>query len=216
MSSRLQGILPVVLSISFVLIIISLSVLKLITFSGAMLICGVSIVIGYLIWLVVEGKVAVKELDKYATRKDRGTLEIYAAGRLITVVSALGLETAWKGQQIVPAIGVALFIVGIVFRLVAIRTLGEFYSHRVRVVKEHRIIKHGPYRFVCHPAYTGMILAHLGFVLFFFNWVSLAVLLGVFIPSIILRVAVEEKAMFEIDGYADYVKSHKRLLPLVW
>jgi len=61
-----------------------------------------------------------------------------------------------------------------------------------------------------------MILAHLGFVLFFFNWVSLAVLLGVFIPSIILRVAVEEKAMFEIDGYADYVKSHKRLLPLVW
>jgi len=113
-------------------------------------------------------------------------------------------------------VGMALFMAGIVWRLYAIRTLGKFYSHRVRTVTQHRIINTGPYRYLRHPAYTGMLVSHLGFVLFFFNPVAFVLYLCLFIPSVVTRILVEEKTLFEIDGYAEFSKSRARLLPLLW
>ena len=50
-----------------------------------------------------------------------------------------------------------LFAAGVAFRLWAVFTLGRFYSHSVRLRRDHRIVESGPYRFVRHPAYAGMI-----------------------------------------------------------
>jgi protein-S-isoprenylcysteine O-methyltransferase Ste14 len=100
--------------------------------------------------------------------------------------------------------------------LVAIRQLGQFYSHRVRVQSEHKIISQGPYRFVRHPAYTGMILSHLGFSLFFFNTWTLGFWALIHVPAVVYRILVEEKALFQIKGYPEYARNRKRIIPLLW
>src|SRR5204863_385897 len=114
------------------------------------------------------------------------------------------------------AAGIGVFLAGVAFRLAAIRELGRFYSHRVRLTDGHKIVDTGPYRLVRHPAYTGMLLAHAGFVMSFFHPVALAILLGVLLPAVVLRIRVEERALMTLDGYAAYGAGRKRLVPLLW
>jgi protein-S-isoprenylcysteine O-methyltransferase Ste14 len=61
-----------------------------------------------------------------------------------------------------------------------------------------------------------MLVAHLGLVIFFFNWVALAVLLVGFVPAVIARILVEEKLLFRASGYSHYARRRKRLLPFIW
>jgi protein-S-isoprenylcysteine O-methyltransferase Ste14 len=214
--SGFQGRLPIILSLSFVLIILTGAAYHFRSSGGPMLGCGVAMVSAYILWLVVESRIALGETKKGSTQKDKWTLEIYAAARMVTVISALFLPSIWEDVNPTMIFGGVLFVVAIGFRLYAIRTLGRFYSHRVRLADDHQIVSSGPYAFLRHPAYTGMLLGHLGVVLFFMNWVSLALWGLFFVPAVVARILVEEEALMQIPGYADFAAKRKRLLPFVW
>ena len=213
---RLQPHVPTILfGISAVLWVV-LSWFKLVDWSGLQQLAGIAVMVVYILWLLLESKVSTAEAGKGHTQKDKGTLEYYALGRIATVTAALALPTFWTEFNAYAALGIALFVAGIAWRLVAIRTLGKFYSHRVRQVSGHTIVNTGPYRFMRHPAYTGMLISHLGFVLFFYNHIALALLLVFFIPTVVARILVEEKMLFDIPGYKEFAQGRPRLLPFVW
>lgn len=214
--STLQGRLPVIFSISFVLAILATAAWKLKEWQGPMLLSGIVMVGLYLAWIAWEGKVAMAETKMSSTGIDKGTLEFYAAARFATVFAALIAPTMWTEINPTMVLGIAVFVAAVLFRLVAIRTLGKFYSHRVRVRDDHQIVSEGPYRFVRHPAYTGMLTCHLGFVLFFFNWIAFGIWALIFVPAVAIRILVEEKALFEIPGYPAFAATRKRLLPFIW
>ena len=215
-TKNIEGLVPIILfSISSVIWII-LAYFKLANYEGNIKLAGIIIVSIYILWLLLESKVAIKEPDKGITKRDKGTLEFYAFGRILTVTAALALHTGWSEFGIIPIIGFSLTVFGIIFRLNAIRTLGKFYSHRVRKVNEHKIISSGIYKYIRHPAYTGMIIANIGFVIFFYHYIALALLIIIFIPAIIIRILVEEKMLFEIEGYKEYSKNRARLFPFIW
>jgi protein-S-isoprenylcysteine O-methyltransferase Ste14 len=174
------------------------------------------IVIIYLLWIVFESRISIKEHDKGEKTSDYGTLEFYAISQALTFLSALWFKTVWPSPNSAHFLGFLIILLGMCFRLWAIITLGHYYSHMVREVDDHKIIDTGPYKYIRHPAYAGMIVAHFGIVLFFFNLVTLLIFFLALIPAIILRIFVEEKTMFKIGGYSDYAANRKRLIPLIW
>jgi protein-S-isoprenylcysteine O-methyltransferase Ste14 len=171
----------------------------------------------YSVWILVESPVAKKDVNTEGkSTLDFGTCQAYALGQACTILTALWFPSIWHAPSAAHFAGIIIFISGILYRLWAIRTLGQFYSHRVRKVERHQIVDSGPYRTIRHPAYSGMIIAHAGLLLYFFNWVTLAVYLVILVPSIILRIFIEEKMLFEIEGYSDLAKERKRLFPAIW
>ncbi|HFZ2531222.1 TPA: isoprenylcysteine carboxylmethyltransferase family protein [Pseudomonas aeruginosa] len=120
----------------------------------------------------------------------------------------------WSNLLILP---IAFFALGILLRLFAIKALGNFYSHQVRVIDNHQVVQNGPYHWVRHPAYSGMLLAELGFVLYFANPFALMAFFLLLLPSIIFRIRVEELTLYAtVKGYDSYAQTHKRLIPKVW
>jgi protein-S-isoprenylcysteine O-methyltransferase Ste14 len=50
----------------------------------------------------------------------------------------------------------------------------------------------------------------------FSSWLALAVSAALFLPLVVRRILLEEPMLLQLDGYADYAKRRKRLLPLLW
>ena len=59
-------------------------------------------------------------------------------------------------------LGVALTFAGVAFAIWARHHIGQYWSARVSIVAEHKLIRTGPYARIRHPIYTGMLLALVG------------------------------------------------------
>lgn len=176
-----------------------------------------AVIIGfYLLWMVCEVKVSHNDVKQEMVISDYGTREFYAFSQALTILSALWFNPVWHMPGIHHGIGFIVFIFGISFRLWAIQTLGHYYSHIVRKINDHKIIDTGPYKIIRHPAYTGMITAHIGITIFYFNFATFTILILLLIPSIIVRIIIEEKTLIAIEGYAEFSKNRKRIIPYLW
>ncbi|WP_263139087.1 isoprenylcysteine carboxylmethyltransferase family protein [Pseudomonas sp. RIT-PI-AD] len=172
----------------------------------------------HLVWIFFELKITLRTSREESGSADRGTLQFYGLARFATIVAALyGAPLHWQQWHawlLAPAV---LFVLGIAIRLTAIKTLGDFYSHQVRVIEGHQVVQSGPYRWVRHPAYSGMLLAEFGFVLYFANLPGLLGFFCLLLPSIVVRIRVEERALnATVSGYGHYAQRHKRIIPGVW
>jgi protein-S-isoprenylcysteine O-methyltransferase Ste14 len=172
--------------------------------------------LAYIAWIVAEFSVSKREIGQGDRTHDYGTCGLYAVGQAGVFLSALFFAPTGKSLGALHVIGFIVFVSGVLFRLWAIRTLGRYYSHIVREVADHRIVDSGPYRIVRHPAYLGMIVANVGVTVFFFNFATLALLLLLLVPSIVLRILIEEQTLYTIEGYTAFARDRKRLVPGVW
>jgi protein-S-isoprenylcysteine O-methyltransferase Ste14 len=118
-----------------------------------------------------------------------------------------------------PALGwtaAAFTAVGIGFAVWARVYLGRNWSPRPAVKEHHELVTTGPYTYVRHPIYTGIMLATFGTALMgtIFGIVMFIVISIVFA----LRIGKEEKLMLELfpRQYREYKQRTKRLVPFVW
>jgi protein-S-isoprenylcysteine O-methyltransferase Ste14 len=120
------------------------------------------------------------------------------------------------GRDLAYWLGIALALAGIAVRWYAVITLGRSFTTRVMTRPDQTVVRSGPYRFVRHPSYTGLLMTALGLVLCSTNWLALAcfplALLG-----FAYRIKVEEQALLDGLGapYRDYMRHTKRLVPFV-
>jgi len=112
-------------------------------------------------------------------------------------------------------LGLVLIPAGIGLRGWAIIKLGRFFSRTVRVERGHKIVTDGPYRWIRHPSYTGMILIYLGIALAIGTWLGVFVTVGLMLGATMYRISVEEKVLIEALGtaYTDYMNRTWRLFP---
>jgi protein-S-isoprenylcysteine O-methyltransferase Ste14 len=174
------------------------------------------VVILYLLWVLAELRITFRLNPGETGGADRGSLQFYGLSRAGVVVTALLVPVGWS-PPVRPWLiaAVAVMLAGVAVRLTAIVQLGRFYSHKVRTLPGHQIVQTGLYGLVRHPAYLGMIVAHVGFVACFANPASIAALI-LLVVAIVRRVLVEEQTLMHVPGYSRYAADHARLLPAVW
>ena len=94
-----------------------------------------------------------------------------------------------------------------------------FFSQIVRIQadRSHAVATNGPYRYVRHPGYVGMILFEFGISTLLASWWAL-VTGGLCVILLIIRTALEDRTLqTELIGYVDYVHQVRyRLLPGIW
>lgn len=91
--------------------------------------------------------------------------------------------------------GVAVFTLAKVVKWWAILTLGRFWTFRVIVIPGATLVSRGPYRFLRHPNYVGVIGELVGVGLLTGAVVSGPIVTALFAMLIRQRVAVEERAL---------------------
>lgn len=111
-------------------------------------------------------------------------------------------------------LGVVMTAAGIGFAFWARVYLGGNWSGAVTVKVGHQLVRTGPYRWVRHPIYTGLILALLGTALERRQVRGLIAVLLVYI-GFKMKSKIEERAMTDAFGaeYADYSRSTGAIVP---
>ena len=137
------------------------------------------------------------------------------------VLAALAADFRLGGYRV----GVTGFVIafgilwaGIALRWWSFRALGRYFTFRVMTSADQPVITSGPYRFLRHPSYLGILLALLGLALTYGNWISVASLLILPLIGFVNRIRVEEGALATTLGerYTSYAAGRKRLIPFVW
>jgi protein-S-isoprenylcysteine O-methyltransferase Ste14 len=111
-------------------------------------------------------------------------------------------------------LGVALFSAGVSVLNWATLVLGRYFSTEVTLQEAHQLVTSGPYRWIRHPRYTGIVTFILGVAMVFRSAAGGALAL-VMLAILLWRIHDEEKFMEESfgDAWRQYRSRSKMLLP---
>jgi protein-S-isoprenylcysteine O-methyltransferase Ste14 len=126
--------------------------------------------------------------------------------------------TIGAGRWLFFVLGLVLMATGTAVRAWAVVVLGRYFTVEVRVQPGQTVVDRGPYRWVRHPAYTGLIVFLVGVGLALTNWLSLIVLAVVPTAGLLVRIRSEERVLDAALGedYRRYALGRRRLFPGVW
>jgi len=146
-----------------------------------------------------------------------------AAGFLVLHLIVAGLDAGRYGWSPpfpvwLQALGLIGYVCGGGFSFWAMAR-NPFFSPVVRVQRErgHRVIADGPYRFVRHPGYAGLLAGCVCGGIALGSWWSLVPIVPI-IALFLRRTLLEERCLkAELEGYAEYAERVRyRLCPGIW
>lgn len=129
---------------------------------------------------------------------------------------ALGASQLFFPSPFVGWLGAACAVLGIGIAIWARFYLGRDWSAYPTEKEGHALVTSGPYAFVRHPIYTGVMLAGLGSA--FLGSVFAIGFALVIIALFAARIPREERIMLELfpGQYPAYQARTKKLVPFVW
>jgi protein-S-isoprenylcysteine O-methyltransferase Ste14 len=180
--------------------------------------------LAYAVWGTLRAPDLLRERSQVAENVkvwDKCIIAIYTVLLLATFVLA-GLDVGRVRWSHVSVAWQVLGLVGMVLSagLVFWTILTNAYLGRMVRIQEdrgHQVVTGGPYRYVRHPMYVGIILLFPCMTLFLGSWWAL-VPAGLIGMLMVIRTALEDRTLrVELPGYAEYVQRVRyRLLPGVW
>jgi len=114
-------------------------------------------------------------------------------------------------------IGAPLVLAGTLFAIWARLHLGGNWSGSVTLKEDHELVRSGPYRYVRHPIYTGLLLAVAGTACAI-GQVRGLVAFALSLVALWYKSRIEERLMIETfgDAYRGYRAAVKGLIPFVF
>ncbi len=136
------------------------------------------------------------------------------------VVPGLDMRFTWSAGFTLPIQLGGLILLALGYALFSWAMLSNaFFETKVRIQTDRgqTVATKGPYQFIRHPGYVGMILQLMGTPFLLGSWWGI-------LPAVIasalfvLRTALEDRTLQnELDGYADYARRVRyRLVPGIW
>jgi protein-S-isoprenylcysteine O-methyltransferase Ste14 len=137
---------------------------------------------------------------------------------LIPLGRAVAPSAAIRGGVWTFSLGVLIGWLGLLLRWWSFVTLGKLFTVVITTSEDQPVVDRGPYRFLRHPSYTGLLLALLGCGLIYQNWVSTAGSVAIVLAALVYRIRIEERALNAAlgDRYGDFAAGRARLVPFVW
>jgi protein-S-isoprenylcysteine O-methyltransferase Ste14 len=141
-----------------------------------------------------------------------GGILMLPVGRAVTPGAAIG-GGLWPF-----ALGALLGWLGLLLRWSSFVSLGRYFTVVLQTSEDQPVVQRGPYRFLRHPSYTGLLLVFLGIGLMVGNWVSIVGAFGLVLVALLYRIRIEERALTVAlgDRYREFAASRARLIPHVW
>ncbi len=170
-------------------------------------------------WMIAA--VGVKRNVRTEGRTERWGIRLLVIGLIVLIIRTPAVRQPiqhFKNAHFGPAteaVGFLLCLCGFAFAIWARLHLGRNWGQPMTLKQGHELVTTGPYRFVRHPIYTGILLAMLGSTIVTPFWVvAFVCLTGYFVYS----ARTEERIMTgQFPGqYPEYKKRTKMLVPLVW
>jgi len=141
-----------------------------------------------------------------------GGILMWPLGRYVAPGAATG-----GGVRLI-VLGAVLGWLGLLLRWSSFVSLGRYFTVVLETSEDQPVVERGPYRFLRHPSYTGLLLVFAGLGLMLGNWVSAVGAEGLLLIAVVYRIRVEERALITAlgDRYREFAASRARLIPYVW
>lgn len=153
-------------------------------------------------------------------RADKWFMLVFLVVAVVWFV-VIGLDRRLQASAmplLLEAVGLVLYLASTLFIMWVFRE-NSFAAPVVKVQAErhHHVVSTGPYAFVRHPMYAGVMLYFIGTPLLIGSWWGLA-MMPVFFLAFAIRSRIEERTLMTgLPGYADYARRVRyRMLPGIW
>jgi protein-S-isoprenylcysteine O-methyltransferase Ste14 len=154
-------------------------------------------------------------------RADAGSLAVVNGSLVLSLLiaagcRALGLGVVTGSVQYVGIVGMLLGgLLGGLLREWSVLTLGAFFSSVVEIEQGHQLITTGPYQWLRHPAYTGLLLFNTAAALALGTWIGAVLAFVMVFLALRYRIRIEERLLEQTFGsaYHAYVQRTWRLFP---
>jgi protein-S-isoprenylcysteine O-methyltransferase Ste14 len=174
----------------------------------------------YVLWLIWALRTKpTRSRESAASRLSYIVPIIFAYALMFTRHAGAG----WLQTQLLPdnlwvqVLGITINLLGLLFAVWARIYLGGNWSSAVTVKIGHELIRKGPYRWVRHPIYSGLVLAMLGTAIANRHLRGLLAVVLAFI-GFSIKSRIEERAMMHTFGaeYEEYSRNTGGILPKLY
>jgi protein-S-isoprenylcysteine O-methyltransferase Ste14 len=113
--------------------------------------------------------------------------------------------------------GLILMIPGFLLMQAAEKHLGKQFSIQVTLQEDHKLIRNGPYKFIRHPRYLGILMFFLGISLTFRSLIGMFLILALTLVFV-WRIYMEESLMHQEFGkeWEAYCHQSWRMFPFLF
>jgi protein-S-isoprenylcysteine O-methyltransferase Ste14 len=175
----------------------------------------------WLAWFVIW-MIWAAQSKKTHERESLGSVVSYGVFAWAAMLLMIDRNTlgAWGRSTILPQStwmnwgAVAFAVVGFAITVWARAILGSNWSGTVTIKVEHELIRTGPYRWVRHPIYSGLIMALLGTLIALDQWRGIVALPLLWV-AFAIKYLKEEQAMRQTFGeqYDEYSQTTGAIFP---
>ena len=111
---------------------------------------------------------------KSSETKSSRSLHVFLANTAVILIGApiQGLGRFLPVWSLLMTVGLGIEIVGLGVAIWARRHLGRNWSGEITIKHEHQLIQSGPYRYLRHPIYTGILMMYAGLTVATGEWLG--------------------------------------------